>query len=258
MAAWCFIESEECFKLEKDGNNTIQVNGVLDCPIAHESNTTVYPVCDNMLVYCINAPSCSGHNDGISYTIGEMQRNPYYIHINETVVPPESVSCPKCTVCPTLTQSMDCPAPTVCPTLTQSMDCPAPTVRPTLMQSMDCPTTVCPTLMQSMDCPAPTVCPTLTQSMDCPAPTVCPTLMQSMDCPTTVCPPLTPTPTIYQTPTTACPTPPEFPSPTKYTIENSTCPFTMTPTNLSRPTIQKLTRLHVGVVLVTLILISLN
>ena len=211
MAAWCFIKSDGYIKLEKDGNNieTIQVNGTLDCPIAplcqynsaslhHYANTTAHPVCDNMLVYCINAPSCSGHDDGISYTIGEMQRNPYYIHINETVVPPESVPCPKCTACPTLTQSMDCPAPTVCPSL-----------------------------------------------------------MQSMDCPTTVCPPLTPTPTIYQTPTTACPTPPEFPSPTKYPNENSTCPFNMTG-NLSRPTIQKLTPLHVGVVLVTLILISLN
>lgn len=241
--AWCFIKSGISFKIDKDDNNnkTIQVNGSLDCPMASDIDTIVHPVCDNMLVYCINAPSCT---NGSSYRIGPMQRNPYYIHINENVtcssenvtptesmmtpreivVPSESVPCPKCTVCPTPAQSMDCPTPTVCPTLTQSMDCPTLTVCPTPAQSMDCPTTVCPTPAQSMDCPTPTVCPTHT---------------------------------------TACPTPPECLSPTKYQIENSNCPFNMSTKNLTGssatwPSIQKLTQIHVGVVLVTLTLISLN
>lgn len=86
--AWCFIKTEISVKIEREDNNieTIQVNGSLECVMEQaDINLTMdaVPVCDSMLVYCINAPYCSVDTGAPSYTLGQMQRNPFYIHINE-------------------------------------------------------------------------------------------------------------------------------------------------------------------------------
>ena len=120
------------------------------CPKVY--NTPPYPICDGMLVICINITQCSDH----SYMY--LLKRPYLIQVkeneSETICPtPSNTSLP--TICPTppLPTTTICPIPplpttTICPTppLLTTTICPTPSNTPLLCFNDNCTYEACKTL----------------------------------------------------------------------------------------------------------------
>lgn len=135
--AWCFLKPNGLSKINKDDSysiHTIQVNGSHVCLDELDINLTIHPVppvCDNMLVYCIEGHSCSGFDgttvmdmyDTPLYTLAKMQKNPFYIHIDEKEACPSPTKCPTPLDCSGLMDcSMTCPAKDMAVNITNLSD----------------------------------------------------------------------------------------------------------------------------------------
>ena len=175
---WCAVNDE----IPSLNTNLSSINITATksmCPEVY--NTPPYPICDGMLVICINKTSC----DMCSYM--HLVRRPYLILVkeneNETICPtPSNTSL--ITICPTptLPNTTICPTPplqtiTICPT-TSHTSLPTATIFPT----PPLPTT---TICQTPPLQTITICPT-TSHAPLPTTTICPTppLLTTTICPT--------------------------------------------------------------------------